>query len=176
MQTHPSATNMVEQTHFTLPPGAMSGPLGPTQQARFNQSTASAGDINQHTQPTSPTSTKDSSGAAFDRPRRTSSMTINPSTASVQQSSTMQPQQQFQQQQWQGDGETLGLTRTTSSATLDGEPRLFPGVVSGDRSRRRSSMRISAVEDGAYVGHRKGGGEGSVTEEREKEKDLEDEE
>lgn len=37
-------------------------------------------------------------------------------------------------------------------------------------------MRISAVEDGAYVGHRKGGGEGSVTEEREKEKDLEDEE
>lgn len=37
-------------------------------------------------------------------------------------------------------------------------------------------MRMSAVEDGAYVGHRKGGPEGSVTEDREREKDLEDEE
>ncbi|KAF2831548.1 AMP deaminase [Ophiobolus disseminans] len=157
--THPgsptaSTSKMAEQGHFSsLPPGAISGPLGPVQQARLNPS-ASATDM--ATMPTSPTSTRDS---GFEHPRRSSTVTINPSTMSAPQ-----PQQS------QGDGEALGLTRTTSSATLDGEPRIFPGVVS--RSTRRSSMRSSAVEDGSYVNYRKGGDTGSVAEEA----DTEDEE
>lgn len=171
MQTHPSAINIAEQSHFsTLPPGAISGPLGPTQQARLNQSTSAVDMANVHTQPTSPTSTKDSGN--FDRPRRTSSMTINPSTTSLSQPTAFSAVGN-QQQVWHGDGEALDLTRTTSSATLDGEPKIFPGVVSGDRSRRKSSMRSSAVEDGSYPGYRKGGVDaGNMVEE----KDTDDEE
>jgi len=137
MHAHPSTSNMAEHgQHFsTLPPGAMSGPLGPVQQAR--------------------PSTKDSGN--FDRPRRASTLTVNPSTVSAPQ-----PQQSTTSPQYQGDGEALGLTRTTSSVNLDGEPRIFPGVVS--RSNRRSSMRSSAVEDGSYAGFRKGD-TGSVAEE-----------
>ncbi|KAH7086921.1 hypothetical protein FB567DRAFT_55214 [Paraphoma chrysanthemicola] len=147
-------------TFSTLPPGALSGPLGPTQQARLNPS-ASATDIsNLPPQPTSPTSTKGS--GAYERPRRSSSMTINPSTVSVPQpTAATSPQGQ----QWQGDGETLDLTRSTSSATLDGEPKIFPGVVS--RSARRSSMRSGPVEEGSYAGYR--AGEGSVAEKDEEE-------
>lgn len=91
-------------------------------------------------------------------------MTINPSTVSVPQplSATSPPGQQ-----WQSDGETLDLTRTTSSATLDGEPKIFPGVVS--RSARRSSMRSGPVEEGAYAGYR--AGEGSVAERDERDSD-----
>jgi AMP deaminase len=67
-------------------------------------------------------------------------------------------------QQWQADEDAADLTRTASSVTLGDEPRIFPGVVS--RSRRRSSMRSNAVEDGGYMGYRKGGDTGSVVEER----------
>jgi AMP deaminase len=165
MHTHPSASNMAEQAQqfSALPPGAMSGPLGPIQQARLNQSASATDMPNLAPQPSSPTSTKDSRN--HDLHRRTSSMTINQSTMSAPQpadASATGPQHQ-------NDGESLGLTRTTSSVNLDGEPRIFPGVVS--RSTRRSSMRSGAAEDGTYPGYRKGD-TGSVAEER----DTEDEE
>jgi AMP deaminase len=87
-------------------------------------------------------------------------VTINPSTASAPQptgGSTTSPQ-------YQNDGDSLSLTRTTSSVNLDGEPRMFPGVVS--RSTRRSSMRSSTVDDGAYPGYRAGEDTEGVAEER----------
>jgi AMP deaminase len=72
--------------------------------------------------------------------------------------------------------ESLGLTRTSSSAglTMEGiEPKIFPGVVS---KRRRSSLRGSALEDGEgnqqfqaqHPGHSgfRRGYEGSVVEEQ----------
>ena len=58
------------------------------------------------------------------------------------------------------------LIRSTSSITLDGEPRLFPGIVS--RNRRRST-RTSQVEEGVGSvgsGFRRGDTTGSVVEER----------
>ncbi|KAH8732896.1 hypothetical protein GQ44DRAFT_9342 [Phaeosphaeriaceae sp. PMI808] len=160
MHTHPSTTNMAENTPLfsSLPPGATSGPLGPVQQARQHPLGSTTDMTALVAQPASPTSTKDSGN--LDRPRRTSSMTINPSTVSAIHSqqaagaSTTSPQ-------WQADGEALSLTRSMSSITLDGEPKIFPGVVS--RSTRRSSMRSSAVEDGTHSGYRKGGS-GSVVE------------
>jgi AMP deaminase len=80
------------------------------------------------TQPASPTALN------TERPRRTSSMTISPSVISAPQPPTgQQPEQD------------LGLTRTSSSVNLDGEPRIFPGVVS---RRRRSSLKGSDVRDG----------------------------
>ncbi|KAF1842657.1 AMP deaminase [Cucurbitaria berberidis CBS 394.84] len=175
MHLHPSSSNFVDQSQpfSTLPPGAVSGPLYPTQQARLNPSASAADIASLQTQPTSPTSTKNSGN--FERPRRTSSMTINPSILSAPQ-----PQQQPQQTpgasiattQWPPDEQNLGLSRTTSTVTLDGEPRIFPGVVS--RSRRRSSMRSSQVEDGEMTGARSGfrGDTRSVVEER----DTDDEE
>ena len=93
--------------------------------------------------------------------RRSSELTINPSTMSVAQppENSEEPDQQ-------------GLTRSTSSVTLDGEPRLFPGLVSS-RSRRRSG-RTSLVEEGDGVGGGSrakfrggGGGEADVVEEGE---------
>ncbi|KAH7372364.1 hypothetical protein BKA66DRAFT_177870 [Pyrenochaeta sp. MPI-SDFR-AT-0127] len=175
MRTHTSISNLPEhgQAFSTLPPGAVSGPLYPTQQARLNPSASAADITSLQAQPTSPTSTKDSGN--FERPRRTSSMTINPGTVSMHQ-----PQQtpgassaSTQQPQWPLEEHNLGLSRTASSVALDGEPRIFPGVVS--RSRRRSSMRGSQVEDGEATGTHSGfrkGDTGSVAEE----KDTDDEE
>jgi AMP deaminase len=159
MHTHPSSTNAVEQgqAFSSLPPGALSGPLGPTQQARLNPSTSAVDKSNLQNHPTSPTSTKESGN--FDHQSRSSSMTINPSVLPAPQ-----PGGSTASQQWQADEEAAGLTRTASNATLSDEPRIFPGVVS--RSRRRSSMRSSVVEDGAYMGYRKSGDAGSVVEER----------
>lgn len=161
MHAHPSTPSMPDQPqHFsTLPPSTLSGPLGPLHQARQNQSTAPI-------EPSSPTSTKEST---LDRPRRTSSMTINPSIISAPQPQTQTATSP--QQQYYGDVEGLSLTRTTSSVNMDGEPRIFPGVVT--RSARRSSMRSGAVEDGAYAGYRKGGGD---TESVKEEVDTDDEE
>jgi AMP deaminase len=105
----------------------------------------------------SPTSTKD--GGNFERPRRTSSMTINPSTVSV-----AQPPES--PSQYVPDEQDQGLTRSTSTVALDGEPKLFPGIVS--RNRRRST-RTSQVEDGEGIGVRAGfrkADTGSVVEER----------
>lgn len=146
--THPSATNMADphQQFSSLPPGALSGPLGPVQQARQNQSTAATETSTHPRQPSSPTSTKNSEQLQNQtRQRRSSSLTINPSnmsSAQLAEASTTSPQQQ------QFDGSDLGLTRTRSSVTLDGEPRIFPGIVSKNVSARRSSMRSSALEDG----------------------------
>lgn len=150
MYTHPSASNLEQVPSFSkLPPGAVSGPLFPAQQARLNPSASAADMASFQAQPSSPTSTKDSGN--FERPRRSSSMTINASTVSA-----LQPQ--HSPAQYAPDEQSLGLSRTTSSVTLDGEPRIFPGVVS--RHRRRSSMRNSQIED---VGHRQ---TDSVVEER----------
>jgi AMP deaminase len=160
MHTHPSTSNMAEQIQqfSSLPPGAMSGPLGHIQQARLPQSVSATDMVNPALQPTSPTSTKDSS--SHERHGRTSSVTVNPSNVSAPQpTGTLATSPPYQH-----DGESLSLTRTTSSVNLDGEPRIFPGVVS--RSTRRSSVRGSTVEDGTYPGYRKGGDTGSVAEER----------
>jgi AMP deaminase len=54
---------------------------------------------------------------------------------------------------------------------LDGEPRMFPGIVS--KNARRSSMRSTAVEDGSYPGFRKGDA-GSVAEAEERNMDDEE--
>ncbi|KAL5113313.1 AMP deaminase [Pleosporales sp. CAS-2024a] len=89
-------------------------------------------------------------------------MTINPSSISAPQPSGASGNST--QQQYPGDGSDLGLTRTRSSAALDGEPRIFPGIFS--KNAKRSSMRSSAVEDGSYPGFRKGDNE-SVTDARE---------
>lgn len=168
MHTHPSTTNMNDHTQqfSSLPHSALSGPLGPVQQARLNASASATDMTNLAPMPTSPTSTKDSSGQ--ERQRRTSSMTINPSIMSQQTPGGSVPSPQQLQHSWHADGEPLGLTRTTSSATLDGEPRIFPGVVS--RSTRRSSARGSVVEDSSHTGFRKAE-TGSVVEERDTDDD-----
>jgi AMP deaminase len=167
VHTHPSATNQAEHPQqFSLPPGAMSGPLGPVQQARLNQSASTTDVINLAPQPTSPISAKESEHR-HNRPRRSSSLTINPSIISAPQP----PGASTTSSQYQPEGDGLSLTRTQSSVTLDGEPRIFPGVVS--KNARRSSMRSSAVEDGSYVGFRQREAESVV---EAKERDLEDEE
>jgi AMP deaminase len=143
MHVHPDQSNQFS----TLPAGAISGPLGAIQQARQNQSTV-ANDA-----PTSPTSAKE--GEHINRHRRSSSITINPSIISAPQPSGASASGH------PGDGSDLSLTRTRSSVALDGEPRMFPGIVS--KNARRSSMRSSAVEDGSYPGFRKGD-TGSVVE------------
>jgi AMP deaminase len=165
MHTHPSASNMAEQAQpfSTLPPGAMSGPLGPIQQARLNQSASVIDVSNVPPQPTSPTSTKE--GQNDELHHHTANMTIYQSTSAAPQAATTS----VASVPYQNEGESLGLTRTTSSVNLDGEPRIFPGVVS--RNTRRSSMRSGAVEDGTYPGYRQGD-TGSVAEER----DTDDEE
>lgn len=161
----PTASNHAQPDHAhqfpTLPPpGVISGPLGPTQQARQNQS-ALAKDG-----PTSPTSAKE--GEVFTRPRRSSSVTMNPSIISGPLPSGASANEA--QPQGPGDGSDLGLTRTRSSVALDGEPRMFPGIVS--KNARKSSMRSSAVEDGSYPGFRKG--EDGITEAEERDTDDEE--
>ena len=147
MHTQPSTSNVPDQAQAfsSLPPGAVSGPLFPAQQARLNPSASAADMASVSAQPASPTSTKDSGN--FERPRRTSSMTINPSPVSIAQA-------QHSPNQYATEEPNLGLSRTTSSVNLDGEPRIFPGVVS--RSRRRSSMRNSQIEDGDVTGAHSG--------------------
>jgi len=44
----------------------------------------------------------------------------------------------------------LGLASTPSNLNLDGEPRIFPGVVS---RRRRSSLRSSNIDDAEEAHH-----------------------
>lgn len=147
VHTQPSANNPPDsaQAFPSLPPGALTGPLFPAQQARLNPSTTAADVASISAQPGSPTSTKDSGN--FERLRRSSSMTINPGTAS-----TAQPPQSPSQYVPEDQGSSL--TRTTSSVTLDGEPRIFPGVVS--RGRRRSSMKTNQQEDGEVMGTHSG--------------------
>ncbi|KAF9699870.1 hypothetical protein EKO04_002152 [Ascochyta lentis] len=130
-QSQPSATipNEHDKTFSSLPPGAMSGQSFPAQQARLNPSASATDMVSMPTQPTSPTA------ANGERPRRTSSMTISPSVVSA-------PQPPVGSQPAEQDS---GLTRSSSNVNLDGEPRIFPGVVS---RRRRSSLRSGNIEDG----------------------------
>ena len=161
MQTQPSASNLAEQgsVFSALPPGALSGPLYPVQQARLNQSSSTTNIANLPAQPTSPTSTKDSEN--FDRPRNSSSITINPNVLT-----SPQPLGAGNIGPWSPEEQSLNLSRTTSSVALGGEPRIFPGVVS--RSARRSSLRSGQLDDlgegSAYSGFRRAD-TGSVTEE-----------
>ena len=126
LHPQPSATDPHEhdKTFPKLPPSSF-----PAQQARLNPSASNTDIASMPTAPASPTAAHNA------RPRRTSSMTISPSVVSA-------PQPPVDQQPAEQD---LGLTRTSSSVNLDGEPRIFPGVVS---RRRRSSLRGSNVEDG----------------------------
>ena len=154
MHAHHSASNTAEQgpQFSTLPPGALSGPLFPAQQARLNPSASTANVVSGQTQPTSPTSAKD--GENLENLRRSTSMTVNPNTVtSPQPLGSAGPSAT-----WPVDEPTMGISRTTSSVTLDGEPKIFPGVVS--RSARRSSLRSGQLDDlaemSAHSGHRKG--------------------
>ncbi|KAF1833056.1 AMP deaminase [Decorospora gaudefroyi] len=128
MHTHASTANH-DQAFSKLPPA---------QQARLNPSASAADMASLQGQPSSPTSTKE--GGNPEHPRRSSSTTINPSTVSAAQPMDTISQYAITEEPEQD------LTRSASTLTLDGEPRLFPGLVSS-RSRRRST-RISQVEDG----------------------------
>ncbi|KAF2739134.1 AMP deaminase [Polyplosphaeria fusca] len=198
MHTNPSTVNLGDQPQFSnlpasfLQAGQQGSSMSPAQQARMMPS-ASATDLNDHvgglTKPASPTRTKDQDH--FERPRRSSSMILNPGSAAPPQpqgaglsttstqafpsmSTVTSPDESMQ---------NLSLQRTTSSAglTMEGvEPKIFPGVMS---RRRRSSLRSSNMEDGegpplnvkaadespgaatAHSGFRRGDG-GSVVEER----------
>jgi AMP deaminase len=66
-----------------------------------------------------------------------------------------------------------GLTRSTSSVVLDGEPRLFPGIVSKNRRRSTRTSQVEEVGAGSVgSGFRRGDTTDSVVEER----DTDDEE
>jgi AMP deaminase len=124
MHAQASASAPAEAPHLSLPADAMSVPLLPAQQARLHPSAAT------DTAASPPTAAHGADGAA-ELTSRTSSMTINPSTSGAPPAA--------------GADEDLGLTRSHSSVTLDGEPKIFPGVVS---RRRRSSLRGSNLEEG----------------------------
>ncbi|KAF1941602.1 AMP deaminase [Clathrospora elynae] len=149
MHAHASTGHAYDQTFSRLPPA---------QQARLNPSASAADMTSLQAQPPSPTSTKDARN--LEHPSRTSSMTINPSVVSV-------PQPPQSPSQYAPDEQDQGLSRTMSSMSLDGEPRMFPGIVSG---RRRRSMRASQAEEGdamsAQSGFRRGNVDVDVVEER----------
>jgi AMP deaminase len=156
--THPASPmlSMKTQTSMNAPHDYAFSKLPPAQQARLHPS-ASAADMAsvQGQAPSSPSSTKE--GGNTDRPRRTSSATVGqgPQSPSVQAT----------------EDQDQGLTRTKSSVTLDGEPRMFPGVVSGNRRR---SMRMSQAEDGETMNARsrfRRADTGSVMEERDTDDD-----
>jgi AMP deaminase len=148
--THPGSP-MQSTTHASTANHELAfSKLPPAQQARLNPSASAADMASLQGQPSSPTSTKDG-GGTFDRPRRTSSVTINPSMA--QSTEFFVPE------------EEQGLTRSTSSVAMDGEPRLFPGIVS--RNRRRSTKVEESEGSGSVkMGFRRGDTSGSVVEER----------
>lgn len=137
--TYASTTEPTNQTLFSkLPPALASRLKSPTTASVTTDSASLQG----HPATSPPaSSTLDGGGGPHQR-RRSSEITINPSTMSAA------PPQPLDNNQMQGHEEPdQGLTRSTSSVTLDGEPRLFPGLVSS-RSRRRSG-RTSQVEEGA---------------------------
>jgi len=147
----PQTPKSLQGTHPTSPTHASAGgnqvfsKLPPAQVARLKPSASTTDMGSMQGQPASPSGTKD--GAS-------SSMTVNPSTMSVAQPT--EPEEPDQ-----------GLTRSTSTITLDGEPRLFPGIVSS-RSRRRST-RTSQAEDSDMTNSRlrfRTGDQESVVEER----------
>ncbi|KAH7124082.1 hypothetical protein B0J11DRAFT_435958 [Dendryphion nanum] len=151
MHTNPSAINLADQAQFSaLPPGATLGPqqspIFPAQQARFRPGSAVESQTTSLPQPASPARGKEEN---LERPRRTSSMILDPgASAPPQPSGAGFTSSSAGQSTVMSPDEPLSLTRTVSATglTLDGiEPRIFPGVVS---RRRRSSLRGGAVEDG----------------------------
>jgi AMP deaminase len=155
MHTGATTVNQADHRHFsTLPQGAMAGTsrssLIPIEQAWLYPST-SATDLQTDsvTHPASPTRTKHEQG--FERPRRSSSMAMNPGSTAPPQPTGAGVGAMMSESQASpvpGAEEQLSLARSTSSTGLmldDIEPKIFPGVVS---RRRRSSMRSSAAEDG----------------------------
>ncbi|KAI1542956.1 Add Adenosine deaminase [Pyrenophora tritici-repentis] len=159
--TNPSATDPASQPLFSRLPPAMASRLKPAATPSVVTDSASLLGHAPSSPPTLSSSTLDggaatagTTGAAAvsrHQRRRSSEITINPSTMAP-------PPQQSMDTQTQGhEDPEQGLVRSTSSVTLDGEPRLFPGLVSS-RSRRRSG-RTSQVEEGGGVGV--GGGVGS---------------
>jgi AMP deaminase len=112
--------------------------LPPAQVARLKPTGSTTDGANTPTQPASPTSAHDGSNAEL--PHRSAGMTANTNAVSAgQQPAEGQGQSAL-------DEADTGLRRSTSSVTLDGEPRLFPGIVSS-RSRRRST-KTNQAEDG----------------------------
>ncbi|KAH9878985.1 putative zinc finger protein [Plenodomus biglobosus] len=162
MHAHPSSSTLDQQHSHpfsSLPPAATSGPMFPAQQARLNPSASTPDVAALQPQPGSPSSAKD--GAVN---RLASSMTIQPNSVPA-------PQPPQSPQYVEGE-EHLALSRTTSSMALDGEPRIFPGVVS--RSRRRSSMRTTSQTEEGGEGQQRSGvfrQTGSVVEEKDSDDD-----
>lgn len=169
LHTHPSTTALLEQaqTFSTLPPGMMSGPhqspIFPAQQARLPSGSTVEQGVSQ-TQPTSPTHAKNQE--QFERPRRSSSMILNPGGGPPPQpvaSSSQAGSQPFPAppQYGRSPEESLSLTRSHSGVNFEGmEPKMFPGVVS---RRRTGSMRGGPAEDndaGVAVGHGQAGRSG----------------
>lgn len=136
--------------------------LPPAQVARLKPSASAADVPNIPTQPASPTSAYDGSNA--ERPQRTTSMTAN---ANAQQPAEANNQYPL-------DEPDTDLKRSMSSVTLDGEPRLFPGIVSS-RSRRRSN-KTSQAEDGEATSSRLKRYPTGETESVVEERDTDDEE
>ncbi|KAF2013145.1 AMP deaminase [Aaosphaeria arxii CBS 175.79] len=160
LHTNPSAAHLPDQHQIpSLSQDASHGhqqsPNYPMQQARFNQASAGADSpVESSAQPPSPARHK---GDTFERPRRSSSMVLDPGSSVPPQpsilpspTSTQQPFSPYATATNQGvksPEESMTLTRTTSSTGLPleaAEPKIFPGVVS---RRRRSSLRSSALDD-----------------------------
>lgn len=118
--------------------------LPPAQIARLKPAASAADAANVPTQPASPTSAYDGSNA--ERPQRNTSMTMNANAVS----GVPQPVEGGGQHAL--DEPDADLKRSMSSVTLDGEPRLFPGIVSS-RSRRRST-KTNQAEDGEATSSR----------------------
>ncbi|KAK1911919.1 putative zinc finger protein [Pyrenophora teres f. teres] len=166
--TNPSATEAGSQPLFSRLPPAMASRLKPaapsvvTDSASLQGHAPSSPPLSNSTLDGAPTAAG-TTGVTRQQRRRSSEITINPSTMSV-----AQPPQSLDTQAQGHDDPEQGLRRSTSSVTLDGEPRLFPGLVSS-RSRRRSGRTSQAEEGGTGVGSRatfRGGvGEADVVEE-----------
>jgi AMP deaminase len=144
-------TQPTSPTHASTGGNQMFSKLPPAQVARLKPSTSATDVGNLQGQPASPSGTRDGGS---------SSITVNPSTLSVVQP-TESPSQYVPEEP------DLGLTRSTSTVTLDGEPRLFPGIVSS--RNRRKSTRTSQAEDGDMTNARsrlRSGDQESVVEEK----------
>lgn len=134
--------------------------LPPAQVARLKP-LASAADVpNVPTQPASPTSAYD--GSNVERPQRNTN-----AVSSAQQPGEATGQYPLEEPD-------TDLKRSMSSVTLDGEPRLFPGIVSS-RSRRRST-KVNQAEDGDATSSRLKRYPTGETENVVEERDTDDEE
>ncbi|KAF2001253.1 AMP deaminase [Amniculicola lignicola CBS 123094] len=185
MHPNPSHLNLNHaHTFSSLPPGAISNsPTTATQRIISSSSTVS---LTQN-QPASPTRSKTSKDRdePFERPRRSSSMLFNPgsnvppqpqpqpttsssrnNTITIPHYTTPSQHQHQHQSPYAGalaspdDGVGMALSLQRSASGLEGlEPRMFPGIVGGEREwgrRRRSSLRGGAAEEGDGLGYSAG--------------------